>query len=118
MSTQPATSPDNDTAEDAASRVVRNDDESRYEIWVGDVLGGFTEFNIDTHGRLVFPHTEIDPAFKGQGLGGILVEGALEDVASRGETIVPRCPFVVRYLNRHEIEGLTIAWPKEPGFVR
>ncbi|HYJ51415.1 MAG TPA: N-acetyltransferase [Microbacterium sp.] len=106
MTTQPVT--------EAAPRVDRNDDEGRYEIWVGDVLGGFTEFAPDSHGRLVFPHTEIDPAFNGQGLGGVLVGSALADVASRGETIVPRCPFVVRYLRRHEVPGLKIDWPDAP----
>lgn len=118
MTTQPAANPTPDTGSDAATRVVRNDHENRYEIWIGDVLGGFTEFEPDSHGRLVFPHTEIDPGFAGQGLGGILVGQALADAARRGETIVPRCPFVVRYLHRNEVEGLTIAWPDEPGFVR
>lgn len=110
MSTQPAT--------DAERRVERNDDEDRYEIWVGEVLGGFSEFAPDSQGRLVFPHTEIDSAFEGQGLGSALVRGALEDVARRGETVVPRCPFVVRYLRRHDVEGLEVAWPGEPGFER
>ena len=59
MATQPAGSTP-ETAVDA-TRVERNDGESRYEIWVGDVLGGFTEFEPDSHGRLVFPHTEVDP---------------------------------------------------------
>jgi predicted GNAT family acetyltransferase len=116
--TTPATNPAPDSTADAAPLVERNDAESRYEIRVGDVLGGFTEFRVDGHGRLVFPHTEIDPAFKGQGLGSILAAQALADVARRGETIVPRCPFIARYLHRHEVEGLTIAWPNEPGFVR
>ena len=111
MTTQPAARPTPATGEDAEPRVERNDDEGRYEIHVGDVLAGFTEFAPDSHGRLVFPHTEIDPAFKGQGLGGILVGQALADVASRGETVVPHCPFVVRYLRRHEVPGLDIDWP-------
>jgi uncharacterized protein len=118
MSTHPAANPTAVTADDAAIRVVRNDEEGRYEIWVGDVRGGFTEFAPDSHDRLVFPHTEVDPAFAGQGLGGILVGRALADVAIRGERIVPRCPFVVRYLGRHDIEGLLIDWPNAPGFVR
>jgi len=103
---------------DTEPRVERNDDEGRYEIWLGDVLGGFTEFAPDSRGRLVFPHTEVDPAFKGEGLGSILIGGAMADVASRGETVVPRCPFVARYLRRHEVPGLTIDWPDAPGYER
>ena len=111
MTTHPAAEPTTDTPGDAEMRVRRNDEDGRYEIWVGEALGGFTEFRVDSHGRLVFPHTEIDSAFSGQGLGGILVGQALADVAGRGETVVPRCPFVVRYLQRHEVDGLVIDWP-------
>jgi predicted GNAT family acetyltransferase len=123
MTTQPTeadteTDTETDSAATAEIRVERNDDAGRYEIRVGDVLGGFTEFTIDSRGRLVFPHTEIDPAFSGRGLGGILVREALADVASRGETIVPRCPFVVRYLTGREVAGLTVDWPNAPGFER
>ena len=118
MTTHPAASPASDTTEETEPRVERNDDAGRYEIWVGDVLGGFTEFFPDSHDRLVFPHTEVDPAFKGQGLAGILVGRALADVASRGERIVPRCPYVVRYLKGHDVPGLLIDWPDAPGFVR
>lgn len=118
MTTQPAADSAAETAPEAAPRVERNDEERRYEIWIGDVLGGFAEFEPDAHGRLVFPHTEVDPAFGGRGLGSILVAGALADVASRGETIVPRCPFVVRHLHRHDVDGLAVDWPNEPGFVR
>lgn len=118
MTTHPAATPAPDTTADAEPDVVRNDDEGRYEIRVGDVLGGFTQFRRDSHGRLVFPHTEIDPAFTGRGLGGILVGRAMADVASRGETIVPRCPFVVRYLRSNDVPGLLIDWPDAPDFVR
>ena len=118
MTTHPAASPTPEALADAEPRVVRNDEEGRYEIWLGDVLGGYTEFTPDSRGRLVFPHTVVDPAFKGQGLGGILVGRALADVAGRGETIVPRCPFVVRYRRGHEVPGLRIDWPNAPGFER
>ncbi|WP_314502963.1 GNAT family N-acetyltransferase [uncultured Microbacterium sp.] len=116
--TTPATNPPPDTTADAEPRVERNDDENRYDILVGDDLAGFTEYRIDTHGRLVFTHTEVDPAFEGRGLAGILVRTALRDVAARNETIVPRCPYVVRWLGRHDVDGLQIVWPNEPGFVR
>jgi len=92
--------------------VTRNDAAGRYEIHVGDVLGGFTEFEADGRGRLAFPHTEVDPAFKGKGLGTILVGEAMKDVAARDETVVPLCPFVRRFLRETEVPGLTVVWPR------
>lgn len=90
--------------------VSRNDEAGRYEIQTGDTVAGFTEFLVDRKGRLVFPHTSIDPAFAGQGLGSILVSRALADVAARGETVVPVCPFVVKYLRSHTVDGLDVHW--------
>lgn len=97
--------------EDPQLSVTRNEDQSRYEIHVGDTLGGYAEYFADGHGRTVFPATEIDPAFKGRGLGTTLVAEALADEAQRGQTVVPRCPFVVRYLERNDVPGLDVHWP-------
>lgn len=117
MTTHPAAKNDDGTArtpaEGAEPRVIRNDDEGRYEIWLSDVLGGFTEFAPDSDGRLDFSHTEIDPAFKGEGLGKTLVKEAMKDVASRDETVVPTCRFVRRYLSKHDVPGLKVAHPEE-----
>jgi predicted GNAT family acetyltransferase len=97
-------------SDDIQATVVRNDEKGRYEIRLGDTVAGFTLFRADHKGRLVFPHTEIDPAFSGRGLGGELVAAALDDVAGRGESIVPVCPFVVKYLRTHEVDGLDVHW--------
>ncbi len=91
--------------------VARNDETHRYELTVDGVLAGFTEFHVDSQGRLVFPHTVVDPAFRGRGLGGIVVERAMTDVAERGETVVPLCPVVVKYLREYDVAGLKIDWP-------
>lgn len=90
--------------------VVRNEQKSRYEIVVDGTVAGLTEFEADAEGRVVFPHTEVDPAFGGRGLGSILVGGAMADEAARGETVVPVCPFVVKYLQQHDVPGLDIHW--------
>ncbi|MFT3797994.1 GNAT family N-acetyltransferase [Microbacterium sp.] len=88
--------------------VVRNDAEGRYEVLVDGVVAGFTEFRADEEGRLVFPHTEVDPAYGGRGLGSTLVGGAMKDAAARGETVVPVCPFVVKYVDTHDVPGLKV----------
>lgn len=96
---------------EAELTVTRDDAEGRYEIHVDGVLGGFSEFRVDSRGRLVFPHTVIDPAFRGRGLSGVLIERAMADVAARGETVLPLCPVVTRYLREHEVPGLEVVWP-------
>lgn len=81
--------------------VVRdNPDEQRYEIHVDDTLGGFAQYRARP-GLLAFIHTEIDPTFEGQGLGGTLVGFALEDARARELAVLPFCPFVNAYIRRH-----------------
>ena len=99
------------TDTEAQPTVTRNDDDRRYEIHVGGVLAGFTVFRIDARGRLHFPHTEVDPAFRGRGLAQAVVGEAMADAARRGETVVPHCPVVAEYLREHEVPGLTVEWP-------
>lgn len=81
---------------------VRNaPDARRYEIVQGGAVAGFAEYQEVRGDRIVFTHTEIDPAFEGQGLGSQLIAFALEDARDRGQWIVPICPFVARYVHRH-----------------
>ncbi|MCR2764895.1 N-acetyltransferase [Microbacterium sp. zg.B48] len=115
MTTNPATGAETTPTADAEPRVQRNDQDSRYEIWLGDVLGGFAEFAPDSRGRMEFLHTEVDPSLEGRGLGGLLVGEAMTDVAGRGETVVPRCPFVMRYLRGNDVPGLQVDWPEARG---
>jgi predicted GNAT family acetyltransferase len=102
------------TDTDAHTTVIRNDEDHRYEVHVDDVLAGFTVFRIDARGRLHFPHTEVDPAFRGRGLAQAVVSEAMADVARRGETVVPHCPVVAKYLRDNDVPGLAIAWPDHP----
>ncbi len=81
-------------------RVKDNPDELRYELRVDGELVGEIRYRRGP-GSVVLVHTEIDPSLEGQGLGAVLVRGALEDIRSRGGRVVPYCPFVRAYLRRH-----------------
>ncbi|PZR51708.1 N-acetyltransferase [Xylanimonas oleitrophica] len=50
---------------------------------------------------VIFTHTEVDPAYEGQGIGTRLVAGALALVREAGGTVVPLCPFVRAWMDRH-----------------
>ena len=82
-------------------RVIDNPEELRYELWLGTQLAGEIRYTRDDDGTVVLVHTEVDPAYKGQGLGNVLVQGALDDLRERGLAMRPVCPFVTAYLRRH-----------------
>lgn len=76
-------------------------DRHRYEITQDGEFAGFAEYQLVRGDRIIFTHTEIDPAFGGQGLGSVLVGVALGDARQRGLQIVPICPFVAKYVHEH-----------------
>jgi uncharacterized protein len=89
-----------ESAENDELRIVDNTQLSRYEVFVGSVLAGFTDYHAQP--RLVtLKHTEIDPGFRGRGIGLRMVAGALDDIRERGAAVLPICPFVRAYLQRH-----------------
>jgi predicted GNAT family acetyltransferase len=101
---------DADTAASPETTVTRNDAKSRYELHLEGTVAGVATFEPDGHGRLVFPHTEIDPAFRERGLATLLIGEAMADAARRGDTVVPECPFVVSFLRENDVPGLTVHW--------
>jgi uncharacterized protein len=78
-----------------------NPEENRYEIRDGDRVLGLAAYERrgDT---VVFTHTEVDPDAGQDGLGSTLVRAALDDVRSKGVSIVPQCPFVRGWIDRHQ----------------
>jgi hypothetical protein len=75
---------------------------SRYETVV-DGETAFAAYEVEGDVR-VFTHTVVPPVIGGRGVGTDLVAGALADVRRRGLRIVPRCPFVAAYIERHPDE--------------
>jgi len=81
-------------------KVQDNPAEGRYEVLVDDELAGFTEYKI-RDGRHWFVHTEIGERHGGKGVGAFLVRSALDDLRTKGVQIVPTCPFVEGWIERH-----------------
>jgi uncharacterized protein len=81
----------------------RNDAEKRYTGAVEGRVAAFAEF-IPTGELVMFTHTQTDPSFEGQGVASQLVRWALDDVRARGLHVVPLCPFVKTYIDKHADE--------------
>ena len=72
----------------------------RYELRVDGTLVGLLDYEERSPVR-VLAHAEVDPAHRGAGLATTLLEGVFADVDARDLTIVPLCPFVVDYVEKH-----------------
>jgi predicted GNAT family acetyltransferase len=72
----------------------------RYELSIDGNLAGFTAYRTRP-GLIAFIHTEIDAALQGRGLGDRLIRFALEDARARDLTVLPFCPFVKAFIERH-----------------
>jgi uncharacterized protein len=87
-------------AESISTEVRHNPARSRYEISLDGRLVGYADYR--AHGdTIVFPHTEIEPSMRNQGLGAELVRGALDDVRARGSTVVAQCWYVTEFIDQH-----------------
>ena len=72
----------------------------RFEIRDGERVLGVAAYERrgDT---IVFTHTEVDPDAGQSGLGSTLVRTALDEVRSRGGKVIPLCPSVRGWIDRH-----------------
>jgi predicted GNAT family acetyltransferase len=81
--------------------VRKTEDRSRYELVEDGAVIGFADYAVEGD-AVVFPHTVIDPDRRGQGLGAVLVQGALDDVRPTGRTVVPLCWYVAQFIDANE----------------
>ncbi|BCL16841.1 MULTISPECIES: GNAT family N-acetyltransferase [Micromonospora] len=86
----------------------------RFEILVDDALAGFTAYRPRGADVLVFTHTQVDPAFRGKGVGEALIRGTLDEVRRRGARVVPRCPFMAAFIDRHAAYADLVTATDEP----
>jgi predicted GNAT family acetyltransferase len=87
-------------AAEAELQVVDNPAERRYEALLGEQLAGLAQYR-RAGDRVIFTHTETDPALAGQGIASKLARGALDDVRARGLRVTLKCPFMAAYVKRH-----------------
>ena len=95
------------------SEITDNDAEQRYEARLDGELAGILEY-IVKRGRIALVHTEVLPAHEGHGIAGQLARFALDDARRRGLRVIPSCPYVRAYLERHpEERDIVVGVPRD-----
>lgn len=80
--------------------VVDNEQDRRYELWLGERLAGFVTYS-RSDGVVSLNHAEVEPELRNQGHGETLVRETIALVRREGAKVRPLCPFVVAYVRRH-----------------
>ncbi len=85
---------------DAQVVVKNNEAANRYEV----ELEGQTAvlIYIREGKQIIFLHTGVPPALEGHGIANKLAQTALDDARVDGLVVVPECPFVASYIQRHQ----------------
>ena len=81
------------------SDVIDHKARHRFELEVEGYLA--TEhYRLDGN-VITFVHTEVPKELGGKGVGSKLVQGALDQVRAAGLKLIPECPFVKAWLEKH-----------------
>lgn len=79
--------------------VVDNPDASQFEARVD---GHLAYVSYARRGNLIiFTHTEVPKELQGRGIANTLAHTVLERARAEGLKVVPRCPFIAKYIVRH-----------------
>ena len=81
------------------NEVVNNPAHQRYELVVDGHIAA-TYYKI-TDRVITFIHTEVPPELGGKGIGSKLIRGALDSVRADGLKVIPQCPFVKGWIEKH-----------------
>jgi uncharacterized protein len=95
------------------AEVVDVPESNRYELRLAGHLIGLAAYR-RRDGRIALTHTEVDKSCEGRGFGSRLAAAALDDAAREGLDVVPLCPFIADYIDRHpEYEELVASRYRE-----
>jgi len=83
--------------------VEHNAEARRFEIHYGEDMA-----RLEYHLRgatIVYTHTVVPRALEGHGIAGRLAREALEYARDKGLRVVPLCPYVADYIEKHPDYG-------------
>lgn len=82
-----------------ALNVRHNQEQHRYEVEVDGKLA-ILEYR-DAGGQRYYMHTEVPEALEGRGIASQMAKVVLDEAQAEQLSIVPLCPFVRGYIERH-----------------
>lgn len=91
--------------------IVHNRLAKRFEVELDPYVAILTYRIADEGKKMIITHTGVPPALSGQGIAGKLAVKALTYARDEQLGVIPVCPFVSGYIERHpEYQDLVVEW--------
>jgi len=84
--------------------------------FVNGVLAGYVTYRDGRSGR-AFEHTVIATRYQGMGLASQLIRSALDEARAIGRNVLPFCPFVRSFIQRHPAYVDLVGQPQRFGLT-
>jgi hypothetical protein len=81
-------------------QATHNEQQRRFELVIDGHVAK-AEYRRDGDDTLVFHHTLVPDALRGQGLAGKVVKAGLDYARKHNLKVVPMCSYVATYIERH-----------------
>ena len=79
--------------------LVDNQQQNRYEFQIGEHTA-VADYRIQGN-EISMPHVGVPKELEGQGIASALVLAVFKNIEERKLKLIPLCPFVVTYVQRH-----------------
>ena len=80
--------------------LIDNEERHQYECHIGKYVPKI-EYIKTKNGEIYLTHTEVPVALEGKGVSSQLAEKVLKDIEKQELRLVPLCPFVAGYIQKH-----------------
>lgn len=90
----------NTTMERENYELIDNSPENRYEFRIGEEIAKI-EYIKTKNNEIYLTHTEVPVSLEGRGIGSQLIEKTLQNIELQELRLVPLCPFVAGYIQKH-----------------
>lgn len=93
------------------NEVILNTERNRFELEIENQIA-FIEFDKIEPNVLDMTHTEVPEELSGKGIGSKLAKSALQYSKDNNLKVIPSCPFIKTYIDKHSEWQPLLAKPR------
>lgn len=82
------------------NQIINNTENNRFELSLDNGDKAFVEYSL-REDKIAFLHTEVPVAYEGKGIAAALAKYVLEYAKSNHLRVIPICPYIKAYIQRH-----------------